>query len=463
MSETRERIYLSVPFSEKNSVKELGASWDRVEKKWWVHADVNLANLRRWLPEEYQPKVEYKGDPRVEFADALRAFGLHLRGLPIMDGKLHRVPVPGDVGRATGGAYVGYLDGVPSGFIQNWRDGTECNWRSGSVAAEFTPAELERMAAEVAESRRLRAEERREATFAAANVAETAWSLARPAPADHPYLVKKGIEPGELRVGAKGQTMPTIGSEGRLKEFSVEGRLFVPLRDNSGKLWSIQTIDAEGTKMFQRGGRIPACHTVIGELKPDSPVIIAEGYATASSVHKATGLPVIAAFTAWNIIAVAKAYREASNERPIIIAADNDHLKPAEKNIGRLKAEAAAVEVNGVVALPTFAPTEKWNDWNDYVKIHGLGKAGMDFRAAVEAARPELKDVLVAPKTENAAAEVVTRELRTEAPKQREKQTIIAEYWARLTSSGGETQRASVTKRTIEQTSELALGSRMRW
>jgi ribonuclease HI len=33
---TKKRIYLNVPFEEKDHVKSLGAKWDPVKKKWWV-------------------------------------------------------------------------------------------------------------------------------------------------------------------------------------------------------------------------------------------------------------------------------------------------------------------------------------------------------------------------------------------------------------------------------------------
>jgi len=34
-----EKIYLAVPFEEKNLAKKCGARWDREEKKWWVTED----------------------------------------------------------------------------------------------------------------------------------------------------------------------------------------------------------------------------------------------------------------------------------------------------------------------------------------------------------------------------------------------------------------------------------------
>ena len=33
---TQKRIYLNVPFEEKDRVKSLGAKWDVEKKKWWI-------------------------------------------------------------------------------------------------------------------------------------------------------------------------------------------------------------------------------------------------------------------------------------------------------------------------------------------------------------------------------------------------------------------------------------------
>ena len=111
---------------------------------------------------------------------------------------------------------------------------------------------------------------------------------------------------------------------------------------------------------------------VLGELKADSPVIIAEGYATAATIHQATGLPVIAAFNAGNIAPVAQVYRDRHPERTVIIAGDNDHQKEADHNVGRRKAEEAAVSVGGYTLLPDFAADDRGTDWNDYQRTNGV-------------------------------------------------------------------------------------------
>ena len=60
-------------------------------------------------------------DARDEFATALKAAGLVLEKEPLMDGQLHRVPVEGATKGTRDGSYVGFLDGKPSGYIENFK------------------------------------------------------------------------------------------------------------------------------------------------------------------------------------------------------------------------------------------------------------------------------------------------------------------------------------------------------
>jgi len=386
---SNERTYLAVPYKEKDEAKALGAKWDKDAKSWFVPAGTDLAPLAAWLPPRDELHVANTPDPRAEFADALRGAGLQVNGLPTMDGQLHRVPVIGDTGRQTSGAYVGHLDGHPAGFIENHKEGVRTNWKSGAPAQALGAQDRARLTAEAAQKRHERAIDREQTTQAAALSAETAWSTAQPAAGDHPYLVAKGIEAGELRTGAPGQTIATTDKDGNPKNVSLEGRLLVPMRDNEGKLWSLQTIDPDGTKSFHKGGRVEGCHALLGELKADSPAIIAEGYATAATIHQATGLPVIAAFNAGNIAPVAQAYRDQNPERTVIIAGDNDHQKEADRNVGRRKAEEAAMSVAGFTLLPDFASDDRGTDWNDYRTTNGAEATTQAIMTGVRASQAQ--------------------------------------------------------------------------
>jgi len=53
--------------------------------------------------------------------------------------------------------------------------------------------------------------------------------------------------------------------------------------------------------------------------------------------YKLTALPVVVTFHSGNLPIVAKDYREKYPEKLLLIAGDNDHQKPGDKNVGVLK------------------------------------------------------------------------------------------------------------------------------
>lgn len=200
---------------------------------------------------------------------------------------------------------------------------------------------------------------------AIAKQAERRWAKGTPAPADHPYLARKEISPGGLRVDAK-------------------GNLLIPMRDEEGRLWNLQTIPEKGKKMtlWRRtadgveGGRAQGLSDTLGSLDGARAVVVAEGRATGASVHEATGLPVRVAFSSNNLEHVVRALRERHPDLPIIVAADNDHhkerLTPPKENVGLVKAEAAIKDVpRAAVLAPQFEAASAGTDFNDYRAQHG--------------------------------------------------------------------------------------------
>jgi hypothetical protein len=45
---TDSKIYLNVPFAQKDEAKLLGARWDAVQKKWYVPADKDITLFAKW-------------------------------------------------------------------------------------------------------------------------------------------------------------------------------------------------------------------------------------------------------------------------------------------------------------------------------------------------------------------------------------------------------------------------------
>jgi putative DNA primase/helicase len=130
------------------------------------------------------------------------------------------------------------------------------------------------------------------------------------------------------------------------------GSVAVPLRDAAGKLWSLQAINEQGTKLFPKYGRKSGCFHLIGDMTAARALFIAEGYATAASVHAALGEPTGVAIDSGNLLPVARTLRELHPQMRMVIAGDDDPTKPG--NPGRTKAEAAALAVGGVAVFPVI-------------------------------------------------------------------------------------------------------------
>lgn len=131
------------------------------------------------------------------------------------------------------------------------------------------------------------------------------------------------------------------------------GCFAVPMRDIEGRLWGLQVIWPTGTKTFFYNGRKSGCFHLTHAVSPDMPLAIAEGYATAASIHAATKWPVAVAFDAGNLLPVARSLRTAHPDQQIIICADNDSA--TDGNPGVTSAAAAARAIRARIVVPDFS------------------------------------------------------------------------------------------------------------
>lgn len=305
--------WLSVPYQEKEAAKKAGARWDRQKSLWYAPAGTDLTPLKKWLPVK-QVVSEPKMNPREEFAVAIQEAGLDLGGrLPEMDGKLHRVPL---AGRPQGkdGAYLGYLDGRPSGYIQNFVTGEKKNWTvSGHRLSE---EQLAALRAEAAERQRKRDAERRAEQDRVAKMCAEIFENREKAASSHLYLQRKGVYPHGIKQSPDGK------------------KLIIPLRNIEGEIRTVQVINEDGSKFFEKGGQKFGCFHLIGQDKvtPNGEILLAEGYATGASLYECTKKPVAVCFDAGNLAAVGKALREQYPQAQLTFCADNDVRR--EVNIG---------------------------------------------------------------------------------------------------------------------------------
>ncbi|MBX3601181.1 MAG: DUF927 domain-containing protein [Rubrivivax sp.] len=247
-------------------------------------------------------------------------------------------------------------------------------WESVQTPAQApTPAELKAQA----ERRRAAAEhdarERAEAQRLAAAEAARLWASASET-GSCAYLQRKGI-------GAHGV------------RFTAAGDVLVPLRDAAGELVNLQTIRGEAPadgapgKLFIKGGRKTGAFHLLGQPDGAAWVLVAEGYATAASVHEATGRPVAVAFDCGNLAHVVRALRGRYPAARLMMCGDDDRATAERtgKNPGREKAEHAARLARGAAVFPEFlaGEGEGRTDFNDLHLVAGIDAVRERIEAAI--------------------------------------------------------------------------------
>lgn len=355
----KEKTFLSVPYKEKEQAKKLGAKWDKENKLWYAPEGTDLTPLAAWMPEK-APVPEPSLAPQEEFAKTLEDFGLDLRGkAPIMDGQIHRVPLIGRSGGDLDGAYCGYLDECPAGWMQDFSAGEKHTWIA--TGHTLTKEQLDAQRAEIAQKREERQRLILEQQQKTAREAHTEWIAHDWASADNPYLQAKGVPPFGVRE-------------------DLDGTLLVPVTTVDKELRGLQTISPDGEKRFMYGMEKNGNFHLIAEPGKDlsqGEIILAEGYATGATLHMATEKPVAVAFDAGNLEPVARALRKKFPNAAITICADNDHQHTRRTpdgyepwNKGVELAQKAAQEVGGKVVAPIFTDEERAKGLTDFNDLH---------------------------------------------------------------------------------------------
>lgn len=300
--------------------------------------------------------------------EAFRAFiaanyGLELIGEFRGDGVFHGIRASEDRHGGRPFRYCVHLDPPQNVYFIDLKRGFSGVWFPEGQGP-LSPAEREQLRRE-AEARRLRRE--REILAWQQNAAARAralWNRARKATADHPYLVRKNV-------GAYGLRLLPVWERriepepGRFERLRVENVLLVPMRDDVGDLWNVQAIFPEPCpalegrdKDFLPGTRKKGLLHWVGE-RTDL-VCLAEGFATAATIHEATGYRAVVCFDCGNLPIVAETVRGLLPEARIVVCADHDRA-------GLNKAIEAAELVDGLMAVPPV-PGQDFNDWANSLK-----------------------------------------------------------------------------------------------
>lgn len=309
-----------------------------------------MADLTKVLGGPWSPPPEKRFDPpEVQLRNAMLGAGLVPPEDIAFDGKIHRFSsgTRGSGGHGDKpGWYLVFGDGVPAGRFGCWRAGTEFTWRA-DIGRTLSDSEQMAYTRRMAEAQAIRAAAMQQQREAVAGTVATIWVAGGAAHEAHPYLQRKGIRPHGARV-------------------TGDGRLMVPLYGQDGTLSTLQYIDDDGGKLYHPGGQTGGKFWMLGTMDDPGALYIAEGFATAATIHEAIGRPVVVAYSASNLVPVTGALREMYGAtREIVIVADHD-----KSGVGQRYAEQASAKYGARMVMPPVP-----GDANDYVQ------AGHDLAA----------------------------------------------------------------------------------
>lgn len=281
--------------------------------------------------------------------------------------------------------------------------------------------QMEALRKRLAEDRRRADAARKAEAERAAQEATAVWKKCKPT-GESEYLQRKGV-------GAYGV------------RFSPTGAMVVPLLDVHNNIHGLQVVRGKNRtsgkmekEYWPLGLEKKGKFHLIGMPQDGGMLLVAEGYATAASLHACTGLPVAVAFDANNLAPVADALRKRYKGLRILVCADDDNTQKCHAentfatqeqgrrveckhriwlpdgnlcphcgkehkaaNAGVSMASTAAMQVGGAWIAPKFADPaavrqgwlehgKKLNDFNDLHLAEGLHVV----RAQVEARLLEL-------------------------------------------------------------------------
>lgn len=281
----------------------------------------------------------------------------------ILDGQIHRYKVEGDRGGEFSGAYCIFTDGLPAGFVQDWRKDIKQDWKfdtSGFKDEQRKYFNSDEFRIKAQNAKKEREKKLKQAQVKASEMARIRWENLKSADESHPYFQRKQVNSYGIRINTE------------------TNALAVPLRDIQGNVKSLQWIFPNGDKRFFEGTSIDGLFFSIAldTLKDgdNQPILVGEGYATVAKVYELTNMPVVAAISCYHLVNIGKILRQKYPDRKIFILADDDKKTELTRgfNPGLREAQKALKEakLNAVIA-PPFASPDDGSDWDDFVLKYG--------------------------------------------------------------------------------------------
>lgn len=211
------------------------------------------------------------------------------------------------------------------------------------------------------------------------------WNWARPVGPGHPYLERKQVRAvSTLRELEAREMHALLGYAPRSAGELLTGRVLVVPVHIGESLSTLELIDADGRKSALAGGaKSGGCWVVETDQFRDgalTPILIAEGVATALAAWQATGWFSVAALSSGNLRPVAAMWRGRYPEAEIAVLAD--------LGAGYEHARQAALGTSSLLAEPRFAAEDRIDggiptDFDDMTVLSGSRAVGETLRESV--------------------------------------------------------------------------------
>lgn len=237
------------------------------------------------------------------------------------------------------------------------------------------------------------AEARKAETKQAAQWAAVVWAKSAPC-IEHEYTTRKQIQPTGLRqlTDTSSITLPGIDDSNFYRLKDAVGALVVPMHDAHGNVCGVQFIYPKGharavkierdKEFWPAGMAMGGTFGLLGHVTRGGVLLVTEGYATAASLHQATGQSAAYAFSANNLAKAAKLLRKVYPRVRMLFCADDDYTTEAKigTNPGVDAAVAATAELEHAAWVkPDFTNEagedarngKKLTDYNDLAVLTG--------------------------------------------------------------------------------------------
>jgi len=321
--------------------------------------------------------------------DALRSacaqVGIVYRDVPA-DGRFHETDIEGDNAGKGDGRIKLFADGE-GGIVCNWKGERQVFFvEDGRILLDADRRKREHKRKEAV--RKAKAEEQQQHAKAAQK-AVALWKAATPARADHPYLVRKGVSPADtLREIDAGDAAAILGYSPKWNGEALAGRLLVAPVKIGDKFTTCELIDETGRKSAIASGAKAGGYWAAQSLPHGDGaglrLLIGEGVATVLSAIEASGHPGIAALSAGNLPAVARAMHDSYPVAVLVVLADLVKATGAPDP----HAIEAARAVGALLAIPDFGTNrpEGASDFNDMAAQCGAEAVARAVAGVIESA-----------------------------------------------------------------------------